>query len=281
MSVPAAISVVVPTRDRPAALERCLAALRAQTAPDVELVVVDDGSVDGDRVAAVVRRAGATYVRLGGRGPSAARNEGAEVAAGTVVCFTDDDCEPSPGWAGLLAAAVERGAAYAGGRTRSADDASAFDRAAEHITAHLREHSFAHAPARAFLASNNVACLRATARAVPFDECYGVGGEDRDWCRRVAAAGGPPALVPDAVVVHRPQLTLRRFWRQQVGYGRGAHRFADGLPIPADLRFHASLLAGGFRAGPVVGGLVVLSQLATVVGAVGAECRRRAARART
>lgn len=275
MSEPPAISVVVPTRDRPDALERCLAALAAQTAPRLEVVVVDDGSVDGARVASSAAGAGATYVRLTGRGPSSARNAGVAAATGTVVCFTDDDCEPEPRWAELLAAAVSGGAAYAGGRTRSPDDASAFDHAAEHVTGHLREHSFAHSPATAFVASNNLACLRSTALAMPFDEAYGVGGEDRDWCRRVAVTVGPPALVAEALVVHRPQLTLRRFWRQQVRYGRGAHRFAGGVPTPAGLAFHLSLLARGIRSGPAVGALVLLSQMATAVGVASAERERR------
>ncbi|HEX5367766.1 MAG TPA: glycosyltransferase, partial [Acidimicrobiales bacterium] len=41
-----AVSVVVPTRDRPGPLAACLAALEAQTAPSYEVVVVDDGSLD-------------------------------------------------------------------------------------------------------------------------------------------------------------------------------------------------------------------------------------------
>lgn len=280
MTTTTTVSVVVPTRDRPEALDRCLAALAMQTAPWLEVVVVDDGSAEAARIARSAARAGATYVRRQGDGPSAARNAGVAAATGTVVCFTDDDCEPTPRWAELLAEAVVGGAAYAGGRTRNPGDASACDRAAEHVTGHLREHTFAHSPATAFVASNNLACLRSTALAVPFDEAYGVGGEDRDWCRRVATTIGPPTLVPDAVVVHSPRLTLRRFWRQQVRYGRGAHRFAGGVPTPAGVAFHVSLLARGMRSGPLVGALVLASQLATAVGVAGAERERRRARGR-
>jgi glycosyltransferase involved in cell wall biosynthesis len=51
------ISVVVPTRDRPAALGRCLEALSAQTALErLEVVVVDDRSLDASEIAAAVAR---------------------------------------------------------------------------------------------------------------------------------------------------------------------------------------------------------------------------------
>ena len=48
------MTVVVPARDRPAALARCLAALERQTVGSFEVVVVDDGSRDREAVRAVV-----------------------------------------------------------------------------------------------------------------------------------------------------------------------------------------------------------------------------------
>ena len=105
------ISVVVPTCDRPAALRRCLAALARQDAEaDLDVVVVDDGTAAGGSVEAP----GARVVRAGGRGPAAARNLGARAARGRVICFTDDDCAPAPGWAQRLARACAGGGAAAG-----------------------------------------------------------------------------------------------------------------------------------------------------------------------
>jgi len=49
-------SVVVPTRDRVGALERCLAALATQRASGLEVIVVDDGSVERGAVKAAVSR---------------------------------------------------------------------------------------------------------------------------------------------------------------------------------------------------------------------------------
>ncbi len=64
------LCVVVPTRDRPERLARCLAALERQTADRFEIVVVDDASRDPGAVRAAV--AGALRARLV-RGEDAAR----------------------------------------------------------------------------------------------------------------------------------------------------------------------------------------------------------------
>ncbi|MQA75642.1 MAG: glycosyltransferase, partial [Solirubrobacterales bacterium] len=53
-SAPRRISVVVPTRDRPEALARCLAALAGQDVAGLEVIVVDDGSRDRGAVEAAL-----------------------------------------------------------------------------------------------------------------------------------------------------------------------------------------------------------------------------------
>src|SRR5690242_1278529 len=95
-------SVVVPTYQRGAALERCLDALASQTLERdrFEVIVVDDGSVTPPR-AAVARAAASLDVRLieqANAGPASARNAGARAARGEYVVFTDDDCIPDAGW---------------------------------------------------------------------------------------------------------------------------------------------------------------------------------------
>src|SRR5262249_8052963 len=104
-----AISVVVPTRDRLAALEACLGSLHPQTfAGLLEVVVVDDGSVAADQVArTVARHANARLVRQGAAGPASARNAGARHADGETLCFTDDDCLPQVDWVEELVAAID------------------------------------------------------------------------------------------------------------------------------------------------------------------------------
>jgi len=100
--VPPRFSVVIPTRDRPASLNRCLAALGRQTQPagDYEVIVVVDGtdleppSVPGPEDPGPPVR----VVQVPHQGPGGARNAGAAVADGEYLAFTEDDVLPAPDW---------------------------------------------------------------------------------------------------------------------------------------------------------------------------------------
>lgn len=93
------ISVIIPTFNGAKRITTCLAALLKQTeGRHAEILVIDDGSTDN--TVDVVRRF-SSRIRLisqANAGPAAARNRGAREAAGDVILFTDDDCEPAPGW---------------------------------------------------------------------------------------------------------------------------------------------------------------------------------------
>ncbi len=260
------ISIVVPTRDRPAALARCVAALGDRH----EVVVVDDGSRDRAALArALEGTPAARLVRAGGHGPATARNLGARAASGEIVCFVDDDCEPAPGWAETLSErAAEAGAAA--GRTVAPAGAPATVRASQAIVAELTLASLDPAAGRlGFAPSCNLALARATLERLPFDESFpAAAGEDRDWSARASGAGLGPVYVPEAVVVHRQALGVGAFARQQYGYGRGAVRYRAGDPGRRLARpgFYAGLVRRGFAEGPAVGALVVAAQAATAAG---------------
>jgi glycosyltransferase involved in cell wall biosynthesis len=265
-----AISVVVPTRDRPKPLRACLAALARQSAPGLDVVVVDDGSRERAGVdAAVAGLAGARVLRSPGRGPAAARNLGARAANGEVICLLDDDCEPEPEWAERLAAAARRASGgIAGGRTVAPSGARAPVRASQAITNHLLAESLAHG-ALGFAPSCNMAASREVLGRLPFDTSYpSAAGEDREWWARALSDGLVAVYEPGAVVVHRQRLEPRSFMRQQFRYGRGAARFRRAgtgrrLARPG---FYAALARRGFADGPAVGGLVLAAQLATAAG---------------
>lgn len=263
------VTVVVPTRDRPDQLARCLAALDAQTATSFEIVVVDDASVDGAAVAAVAGGTARTVlVRGAGAGPAAARNLGADRARGRVLCFTDDDCRPSPGWVAALAARIDGGAVAVAGPTRNGRPDDPFAAASQTITNHLADASRDGSSGPPFAPTSNLAVRADVFGQVRFDETFPLAaGEDREWCERLAAADHELAFEPAAWVAHHQDLSWRRFWRQQVRYGRGAHRLrrrdAAGLQSPG---FYLDLLRKGAGQGPRVAALVVLAQVATAVG---------------
>ena len=85
------VSVVIPTYNR--ADEVCCAIDNAftQTYPNIELIIVDDGSTDdtqarlkayGDRIRVIVQK---------NQGPAVARNRGAAAARGEIIAFQDSD----------------------------------------------------------------------------------------------------------------------------------------------------------------------------------------------
>jgi len=82
------VSVVVPTRDNERTIEACLASVRRQTHPAVELVVVDNGSTDGTWATA---ERFADRVLAGGPERSAQRNLGIRATTGTWVLWLDSD----------------------------------------------------------------------------------------------------------------------------------------------------------------------------------------------
>ena len=95
------VSVVLPTRDRPALLERAVTSVRAQEYTNWELVVaVDGGSPDThrvlDRMAAEDERIRVVRIEPGGQ--AVARNAALDAATGELVCYLDDDNTMEPLW---------------------------------------------------------------------------------------------------------------------------------------------------------------------------------------
>lgn len=89
------VSVIVPNYNYAPVLRRCLDALRSQTHPKLEIIVVDDCSTD-DSVA-VARSYGVRVVSTGTNGgPAVARNTGAEHASGEILFFVDSDVAAKP-----------------------------------------------------------------------------------------------------------------------------------------------------------------------------------------
>jgi glycosyltransferase involved in cell wall biosynthesis len=100
------VAVVIPARNAAATIGRTLAALREQSRPAAEVVVVDDGS--SDETVAVASRAGVRVLRQAAEGPAQARNRGAAATSAPLLAFVDADCFPAPGW-------LEAGARALGG----------------------------------------------------------------------------------------------------------------------------------------------------------------------
>lgn len=223
-------SVVIPTCDRPERLAACLRSLAGQQyrKDRFEAVVVDDGSREPcERVVGEFRDIlQISGLRQSNRGPAAARNTGAQVAKGRFLAFTDDDCEPEPGWLTALFAVLRADPlAMAGGRTVNSLPDDPCPQASQYIQDLVYAHYNPDPREARFFASNNMAMAASDFWAVRgFNPAFRT-SEDRDLCDRWRRSGRKMVYVPEAVVRHGHRMGLRQYWRQHVGYGRGARRF--------------------------------------------------------
>jgi GT2 family glycosyltransferase len=212
------VSVVVCTHNGASTLSECLEGVRGLSYPDFELIVVDDGSSDNS--AEIARAHGATLVEMDHGGLSAARNAGVERARGEVVAFLDDDAYPDPDWLQYLVADLrESGHAGVGGPNLPPDDGIVAECVAAapggpiHVLISDREAE--HVP------GCNMAFRKSALSEIGgFDERFRVAGDDVDVCWRLQEAGWTLGFSAGAVVMHRRRNSVRRYLKQQYGYGK-------------------------------------------------------------
>lgn len=110
------VSVIIPTYNRSRLLKKAVESVLNQTHPNLELVIVDDGSDDDTSV--MIDRYQARYgekiisVRQENRGPAAARNHGLAVAGHDLIAFLDSDDWLHRDKIGLQVAAMQKEPAY-------------------------------------------------------------------------------------------------------------------------------------------------------------------------
>lgn len=222
---PTQVSVVVPVRNGATTLGEALGRLVAER-PGVswELVVADNGSTDDTRTIAEGFASGATrdadadaptvrVVDASRRtGPAHARNAGADVTTGELLCFTDADDLVEPGWLGALVAAAAGRHAVAG--RLEVDTINPADaRAARPRPVAARDQAPPFAP------SCNLAIWDDVFTALGgFDEDL-LANEDVDLSERLIAAGGSLGWAPDAVVHYRLRATATGIARQSFRSG--------------------------------------------------------------
>lgn len=243
------LSVVVPTRNSARALEGCLRSVRDQTHPDVELIVVDNGSTDKTRSIAETHAD-----RVLDRGPerSAQRNHGWMVSRGELVLFLDSDQVLTPG---LAAEAV---------------DAFRADPGLGALV--IPEHAFGDgflAGARAlekrlYLGDGTVEAARVFRRSA-LESCGGydetlTGAEDWELPDRVEASGHRVGRTRATVWHDEGRVKLRTAFAKKRYYAAGVHSYLTRGGHRRPLVRGRSLLRLGLLAkSPVTGaGLVLL-----------------------
>jgi len=202
---PPLVSVVIPVWNRAPVLGRAVASALAQSLPDLELIVVDDGSTD-DSVA-VAARTGDPRVRVlrhaARSGVSAARNRGLAAARGELVAFLDSDDEWRPPklerQVAALGAGPDRAAVVYCGFERHDDATGArLGRSGEAYAGDVYRHLLA--GWHPGTASVFVVARAALREAQGFDERLAT-AEDYDLWLRLARAGHRFAVVDEALAV--------------------------------------------------------------------------------
>jgi O-antigen biosynthesis protein len=217
---PPRVSVVVCTLNGAETIGETLDALGRLHHPDVEAIVVDNGSTDAT-AEIVAAHPHVRLIRTPNRGLSAARNTGLRAATGEIVAYLDDDAYPDPQWLDYVALALRDGthAGVGGPNLPIPRDGLVAECVANapggpvHVL--LSDTVAEHIP------GCNMAFRRDRLEAIGgFDEQFRVAGDDVDVCWRLQQRGWTLGFHPTAVVWHHRRGSVRRFWRQQRGYGR-------------------------------------------------------------
>jgi GT2 family glycosyltransferase len=241
-----AVSVVVPTCNRPSTLLPCIDSILASSVPPLEVIVVENRPVGSVVAAALAARYGedprVRYREEGKPGVSRARNRGLAAAKGAIVAFVDDDVLVDPEWLAQLTLAFEENpqAACVTGQILPLELESpaqlwveqyggfskGFDRVVFDQSRRKVDPLFPYdcgkfgSGANAAFRSESIRGLRGF--DVVLGGAHGLrSGEDIDLFLRVLLSGHTLVYEPAALVWHRHRASLPELRHQLFQYGRG------------------------------------------------------------
>lgn len=213
-------SLIVPVYNRPQEVEELLDSLLAQSDPDFEIILVEDGS--SERCDFLLERYQTQlqlrYFFKQNSGPGLSRNYGAERAQGEYLIFLDSDCVLPTDYVAALRRFLAQDPVDAfGGPDRAAANFSPIQKAINYAmtsfftTGGIRggSHSVEKFHPRSFNMGFSQEVFQATGG---FAELRF--GEDIDMSIRMMQAGFRTALIPEAYVYHKRRTHFRQFFKQ-------------------------------------------------------------------
>jgi glycosyltransferase involved in cell wall biosynthesis len=215
-----AISVIVCAHNAAGSLDECLRHACALDYPDLEIIVVDDGSSD-ETADIAMRHPTARLIQKPRReGLAAARNEGFAVARGELVAYLDSDAYPTPEWPYYLALGLDApDVGGTGGPSLPPPD----DPSGAHVVARSPGgpvHVLTSDDRAEHIPGCNMAFWKIVLTEVGgFDPVYTAAGDDVDLCWKVLDRNWKIGFHPAAVVWHHRRSGLRAYLRQQRIYG--------------------------------------------------------------
>jgi GT2 family glycosyltransferase len=240
------LTVVVCTRDRPAALARCLDSILAQRYRRFRVLVVDnapEGGATAEAVRAVGRPELVERIVAPVSGLSHARNAAVAATRGETLAWIDDDEVADPFWLCGIARALlaHPGAGIVSGPVAPAELQTPAQVWFEQFGGHSKGRDFTPAvfspdtaaaqsplyPLPPFGAGANLATRPGVIESIGgFDTALGagtrsMGGEDTLALTQVLLDGGTIVYQPSALVWHYHRRDLAGLHRQLYGYGTG------------------------------------------------------------
>ncbi len=220
------LSIVIPSYDRRDALERCLRALCRCVGPELEVIVVDDGSGDGTMPMLEELRESEPRLRLrwkqnlSNRGANHSRNRGIRGARGRWIAFLDSDCLPAADWPREIMAPFDDPRVGAvTGLVVEDEPRNAFELT---LWGMNRVHGDGDAGR---LVAGNLCVRREFLVRFPFDEDLKYGCDEEGLFLRLRQAGIRQVFAAAAIVQHVHRFDARRFFRQAWRGGVGAAWF--------------------------------------------------------
>jgi glycosyltransferase involved in cell wall biosynthesis len=211
------VSVIIAAYHSAAFLPRCLASIESQTFRDFETILVNS-SPDTETAAVAAAFPSVHFFQNPERlFPHAARNVGVSMARGSLLVFTDADCEADPGWLAALVAAHDAGRDIIGGCIDS--------KATRNVSCgiHLLKYSpyLRGKPAGPIplAATGNLMTSRTVWEvAGPFDGSIFCGDALFSWKAR--KAGFAPWYEPTAIVIDQDEHYRKGFFSERFRRGR-------------------------------------------------------------
>ena len=269
---PRLVSVVIPTYQRRALLERALRALARQNmaADHYEIVVSIDGSVDDTEtmLAAFESPYPLVWCWHPNLGRAIACNLGVAISRGDLIVLLDDDMEATPGFLEAHAAEHRRGPGRAVVGAAPVVTTVASTAAARYMAARFARHlEQIAAPGyrftlRDFYSGNFSISRSLLLQTGGFDEAFTIyGNEDLELSWRLAAAGVEIAFSPDAVAYQHYTKDFPALARDNIANGRTAVLLAAKHPSTVGHLKLGSHAGSSLPRRLVVGVLLVLTRM--------------------
>lgn len=229
------VSIIVPVYDDYDRLKQCLAILDAQTYAKqfYEVIVVDNNSTEDIR-SLVEQFQQARYAFEAAPGSYSARNKGLSIAKGSIIGFTDSDCAPDKNWIerGVAQILKHPGCGFVAGKINFAFQEPDNPNPVELYDSlnflqqekYVRQNNFG--------ATANLFTTPEIFEAVGLFDASLKSGGDRNWGKRVHAAGYQQIYADDVEIYHPARASFEELNKKLCRVYEGSFRINNKSQTP-------------------------------------------------